>query len=69
MEGTLKRKISFFTGYQEQWFVLADDGIIKQFDVGRNHVNILYFFEIQREQIEIEMLTKKSMYVLAVKDY
>ncbi|XP_052091580.1 heat shock 70 kDa protein 12A-like isoform X2 [Mytilus californianus] len=32
MEGTLKRKISFFTGYQDKWFVLADDGNIKQFD-------------------------------------
>ncbi|CAC5392284.1 unnamed protein product [Mytilus coruscus] len=32
MEGTLKRKISFFTGYQEKWFVLEDDGNIKQFD-------------------------------------
>ncbi|CAG2196300.1 unnamed protein product [Mytilus edulis] len=32
MEGILKRKISFFTGYQDKWFVLADDGNIKQFD-------------------------------------
>ncbi|CAG2220776.1 unnamed protein product [Mytilus edulis] len=32
MEGTLKRRISFFTGYQDKWFVLADDGNIKQFE-------------------------------------
>ncbi|XP_071148616.1 heat shock 70 kDa protein 12A-like [Mytilus edulis] len=32
MEGILKRKISIFRGYQDRWFVLTDDGLIKQYE-------------------------------------
>ncbi|XP_076088878.1 heat shock 70 kDa protein 12A-like [Mytilus galloprovincialis] len=32
MEGILKRKISIFRGYQDRWFVLTDDGLMKQYE-------------------------------------
>lgn len=33
MEGILKRKISIFRGYQDRWFVLTEDGLMRQHDV------------------------------------
>ncbi|XP_052080701.1 uncharacterized protein LOC127718686 [Mytilus californianus] len=32
MDGILKRKISIFRGYQDRWFVLTDDGLMKQYE-------------------------------------
>ncbi|VDI65162.1 Hypothetical predicted protein [Mytilus galloprovincialis] len=32
MEGILKRKISIFRGYQDRWFVLTEDGLMRQHD-------------------------------------
>lgn len=43
MEGILKRKISIFRGYQDRWFVLTDDGLMKQYEV-----NILLKYDLRR---------------------
>lgn len=33
MEGILKRRVSILRGYQDRWFILSEDGIMKQHEV------------------------------------
>ena len=33
MEGILKRKVSIFRGYQDKWFTVTADGLLKQYEV------------------------------------